>query len=227
MKRFYELMRWLYPAAYIELNIQSDQEGSQYFIDVVRFLMNSGREEGFFLAIQCMNEDRINFTLAIRNEARIQRYPEAAKKPTKLCELVLASSKASQILLEPDSLSRDEKLQLRERLRPAVECSLPTLLWASFCDLKSYISMSNISAPRRMAELLCCYILTFLPDEKELIVSSRVGDFIQCLYPRQSLFGFPQQSASRKKYSRITEARRQALDELNGADLDHQTMVRE
>lgn len=220
-------MRWLYPAAYIELDIQSDHKSPQYFVNVLRFLMNSGREEGLFLAIQGMNEDRINFTQAIRNEPRLQRYPEAAKKPTKLCELVLASSKADQILSAPDALSRDEKLQLRERLKPTLECCLPTLLWVSFCDLKSYIIMSNIKAPHRMAELLCCYILTFMPEEKELIVSSRVGEFIQCLYPRQSLFGFPQQSVSRKKYSRIIEARRQALEELDGADLDHQTMLRE
>jgi hypothetical protein len=100
MKRFYALMRWLYPAAYIELDIHSGHKSPQYFVNAVRLLMNSGRQEGLLLAIQGVNEDRINFTQAIRNEPMLQPYPEAAKKPVKLCELVLASSKAAQILSE-------------------------------------------------------------------------------------------------------------------------------
>lgn len=226
MQQFFELIRWLYPAAHHELDIQPSDHNPKSFVRAIRLLMSSGRDEALFLAIQCINEDRAGFALAIRKGDWHRSFPEAALKPTRLCEIALTSPGAMQMMQQPISLLREERLQLREKLKPTLDCCLPALLWTSICDLAAYTSISQLGAPQQMAKLLYCFSLTFLPDEHAPLTSSDVAGFIHHLDPRQTVSGLPEDHPLQKRYSRTLEARMQAIKKLHGSSRDHKKVAR-
>jgi len=221
MQRFYEIMRWLYPVAHLELDICPDKHSVDDFVRALKFLLSSGREEALFIAIHCINEDRTSFALAIRNKDWLEKISNSSHKSSKLCEVVLASSKVLQILQEPNLLTRQERLQLRERIMPTLQCCLPMILWSSLCDVNAYKLIIQKDEPRQIAKLLYCYMLTFVPDENLILASSNAANFIKSIYPWQMLDGLPRNFERHKQYSRAVEARIRVIENLHPANHDH------
>lgn len=211
MNTFWELSDWLYPAVMEAKSFQNSKPTIHDFIEINRILLKTGREEGFFLAMKCINKDRAGYATALRSLSWQDRFPKAAIKSTKISKAALASALANKIQDSPNGISNEDKSQLRSRLQDVIDCCIPTILWCSLCDLEAYALMADQQAPQLMGELLYCYTLTFSRGELEVASIDAAHTFIQTLAPLERLGKWDEPVSSHQPYSRIIEARKKVL----------------
>jgi hypothetical protein len=217
MQTFIRLVRWLYPAAYNDLSINASEIDLQSFLRITRVLLKSDREEGFFLAIKCINEDNLCYAMAIREQDFRNNYLGSTKIHTTICQSALTGATTKSIHHTVNLMNHAEKLQLRSRLRDAVECCLPTILWAALCDIREYQKVVAEDTHQQTAKLLYTYSLTFLPESSEMIESCGISELIKLVNPKQSLKGLPQAKHRENIYNRTLEARKKVLARIETA----------
>ena len=215
---FTALAHWLYPAALNGHTTTSDNANLQQLISITRTLLRSGREEGFYLAVKCINENRQDYSFSAIEQDFLQDYPEAAQRPTAICDALLANPVMHQIEAGLVQLNKEETTQIRNRLNNVLDYCLPTILWIALCDLKTYKKEADMRAHINMARLLYLHGLVFEPEYHSLIASAQLGEFIQLINPLQSVEKLHVTQVSKEPYRRTIEARRVVLQKASQAN---------
>ena len=208
MYKFYSLIQWLYPSICELHEFQVSQLGFDKFLVINRNLLRSNRDEGFLLAIKCINEDVVCYSMAAKESDIIKSSLLMLNKQIIGCKLALADQNVKNLPRDFSLLSPHDKAILRAKLNKMIDICLPTILWTAFCDLNAYKELCNLQVHEKIAELLYLYALTFLPDQHNVIASSGLLYFIQLINPSQVIQDIYCERVPRIPYAKTIEARR-------------------
>lgn len=208
MNKFYSLIQWLYPSICQQLNIQSNQLSFDNFLEVNRLLLRSGMDEGFLIAIKCINDDIVRYTIAAKESELIDLSSQMFKKQAIFNYLALSDQDIISLPGKFSLLNTNDKVMIRAKLNKMIDICLPLIFWSAFCDLNEYKELCSLQLHKQIAELLFSYALTFLPDQQSIIASSGLPCFIQLINPSQSVQDIQYKTPLTISYLKTIEARK-------------------
>jgi hypothetical protein len=209
MYKFYSLIQWLYPSVIEQFNLHSGQLSLDSFLTLNRNLLRSERDEGFILAIKCINDDVMLYLTSAKESDLIKSSLLTLNKQILTCNLLLADQAIKNFPRDFPLLSPNEKATIRAKLNKVIDMCLPTIVWTAFCDLYAYKELCKMQVHGQMAELLFLYALTFLPDQHSIIASSGLSYFIQLINPSQTVQDIHYERLQESPYLKTIEARRE------------------
>lgn len=214
--QFYLLAKWAFPDA-VAHKVSANKVNELALIEeVVKALLESGREDGFFMAIRYLHDNYDRLLLSSKSYKSAGASISSQTRLKALFSIVETNIDSDRDLATTTCVASSEIDKLRQQISHAIERYLPVIFILIFNPLYQYSKLAISETHRDMSRLLYIHALLASRRNHSLVKSSGIEWIIKLINPEQDTRKVGSTSSGSVSIKAATIRRAALLQELRG-----------